>query len=349
MIRIGIAGLGFMGSMHAWGLRGRHTTGGRKVEGGELVAIASADPRKRAGDWSGIRGNYGPRGGPEDVAGIRMHASVEGLIADPGVDLVHVCLPNPLHRPVTEAALAAGKHVFVEKPIALTLADADAMIAAAHRASRVLCVAHVVPFRAEYAFAVEAVRSGRFGAPLGGAFKRLLARHDGPPDPARLFTYGGMGLDLHIHDTHFIRMLFGPPREVRSRGTLVGDGLLDYVTTQYAFADPRLVVTSQSGAISAAARPFVHGFELYFERATLAFESGAIPLTVFGADGAVTRPELPARTDVDSFTDQVQVVVDMIRSGSDPGPLAAARGRDALALCLAEAESVRRGEPVRFA
>lgn len=346
MVNSGIAGVGFMGMMHAYGLRGRHASPGRSVRGARLAAIASADPRKRAGDWSMIRGNYGPAGGAEDLADVRAHATVDALLADPGVDLVHVCLPNPLHRPVTEAALAAGKHVFVEKPVALTLADADAMIAAARRHGRVLCVAHVLPFRSEFGFALEAARSGRYGAPLGARFKRLVARSDGPPDPRRLATYGGMGIDLHIHDTHFIRMLFGPPRRVSSRGFAVGDGFLDYVNTQYEFADPRLMVTCQSGAISAAGRPFTHGFELYLERATIGFDLDGLPLTVWGADGTVDRPALPPRTDVDSFVDQIQRVVDTISAGADPGPLAADAAREALALCLAEAESVRSGGPV---
>jgi predicted dehydrogenase len=157
-----------------------------------------------------------------------------------------------------------------------------------------------------------------------------------------------MGIDLHIHDTHFIRMMFGPPREVRSRGLLVGDGLLDYVTTQYVFDDPGLIVTSQSGAINAAGRPFTQGFELQLERATIVFESGTIPLTVYGADGTTTHPVLPPRTDVDSFVDQIQRVVNTVTSGADPGPLAAERAREALALCLAEAESVRLGRPVNL-
>lgn len=340
MIRSGIAGIGFMGMMHAYGLLGRHVSPGRAVTGARLGALASSDDRKRHGDWTMIQGNYGPRGGREDLGGIRAHPSVEALLADPEVDLVHVCLPTPLHRRVAEAALDAGKHVLVEKPIAFTLADADAILAAARRNHRHLLVAHVLPFRSEFAFALKAAGSRRFGAPLGARLTRLLARPDGPSGSGGQAADSGAMIDLHVHDTHFIRMLFGSPVRVLSRGRP------DYVNTLYEFADPRLEVTSQSGMVSAAGRPFTHGFELYLERATIGFDLDGIPLTVWNADGTVERPELAPQTDVDAFVDEIQAAVSTIGRGGDPGPLAGSVAREALALCLAEAESVRTARPV---
>ena len=187
--------------------------------------------------------------------------------------------------------------MLVEKPIALTTADADAMVAAARAAGKLLMVGHVLPFFPEFAFALEAVRSGRHGALQAAHFLRVISKPDwssGIADPERS---GGPAIDLHIHDTHFIALLCGMPRGVHSRG-VVENGAVVHLTTQYLYDHPNLAVSCTSGALSQAGRPFAHGFELYFERATLAFEFAnlggeghvAMPLSVILPDGTVDRP-----------------------------------------------------------
>ena len=73
----------------------------------------------------------------------------DAAIAAAGVDAVDICLPTPLHRPVAERALAAGRHVLLEKPVALTLEDADAIGAAAGATEASLMVGHVLRFLPE--------------------------------------------------------------------------------------------------------------------------------------------------------------------------------------------------------
>ena len=125
MVRVGIAGIGFMGMIHYLAYE--------KVPGVKVVALASRDEAKLAGDWTSIQGNFGPRGSHMDLSGLKKHRRFDDLIADPKVDLIDICLPTEFHAPGTQQALAAGKHVFVEKPIALTAADADACLAAAKK------------------------------------------------------------------------------------------------------------------------------------------------------------------------------------------------------------------------
>src|SRR5437870_3825641 len=111
MLRIGIAGIGFMGMIHylAW----------QKVRGTKVIAIGSRDPKKRAGDWRGIRGNFGPEGTQMDLAGVAAYAEYDELLADAKVDLVDLCLPPGMHAAASCRASAAGKHVLCEKPMAL--------------------------------------------------------------------------------------------------------------------------------------------------------------------------------------------------------------------------------------
>src|SRR6478752_6068602 len=115
-VGIGIVGIGFMGMIHY--------LAARKLTGGRVVALCSRDARKLAGDWTSIQGNFGPRGTQMDLSGHARHAEFDALLADPGVDLVDLCVPNDEHAPMAIRALKAGKHVLVEKPIALTTADA---------------------------------------------------------------------------------------------------------------------------------------------------------------------------------------------------------------------------------
>ena len=157
MVGIGLVGVGFMGMIHY--------LASRKLAGGRVVAICSRDPRKRAGDWTGIQGNFGPPGTQMDLSSAAGYADIGELLADPNVSLVDLCVPNDEHAKLAIRALKAGKHVLVEKPIALTTADADAMVAAARASGKLLMVAHVLPFFPEFAFASEAVRSGRYGSP----------------------------------------------------------------------------------------------------------------------------------------------------------------------------------------
>ena len=96
-----------------------------------MAALCSRDPKKLAGDWTGIQGNFGPRGTQMDLSGTPGTPTSTTCWPIPTVDLVDLCVPNDEHARLAIQALEAGKHVLVEKPIALTTADADAMVAAA--------------------------------------------------------------------------------------------------------------------------------------------------------------------------------------------------------------------------
>src|ERR1700676_2867147 len=136
MVRIGIVSVGFMGMIHY--------LAARKLRGASVTAVCSRDPKKLAGDWRGIRGNFGPPGDMVDLSGVKKYDRLEALLADPDLDLIDVCNPTQAHPQTAIAALNAGKHVLVEKAIALQPQDADAMLAAARKAGRLLMVAHVL-------------------------------------------------------------------------------------------------------------------------------------------------------------------------------------------------------------
>src|SRR3954466_9508281 len=112
MLRVGLVGVGFMGWIHYLSYK--------KTKGVKLAAVCTRDERKLGGDWRGIQGNFGPPGEKVDLDGVTKYTDLKRLLADPSIDLADVCLPPNLHAEASVAALNAGKHVFVEKPMGLT-------------------------------------------------------------------------------------------------------------------------------------------------------------------------------------------------------------------------------------
>src|SRR5262249_50687623 len=157
----------------------------------------------------------------------------------------------------------AGKHVLVEKAIALTAEDADRMVEAAKKAGKLLMVAHVLPFFPDFAYAAQAVREGTHGKLQGAHFRRIISRPDWSSDIGHAAKTGGPAVDLHIHDTHFIGLLAGVPARVSSTGVVGADGAVEYLNTNYLYGPGGPAISCASGAVAMNARPFVHGYEIY--------------------------------------------------------------------------------------
>jgi predicted dehydrogenase len=339
MINVGIVGLGFMGMIHYLSYQ--------RIPGIRVAAICELDEKRLTGDWTDIRGNFGPPGTQMDLAGINTTTRLEDLLSDEQLDLIDVTLPPALHKASTVAALAAGKHVFCEKPMSLKLGDCDEMAAAAESHHRQLFVGHVLPFFPEYAWALQVVSSGTYGAIRGGAFRRVIS------DPAWLKNFwiadqvGGPLMDLHVHDAHFIRLLFGMPQGVSSRGRL-RQGLPEFWHSQFDYGATGPTVVATSGTIDQQGRPFNHGFEIHLEQATLLFEFAVVgdapsylcPPTILHANGEVQRVELGGGDPIDAFEAELREVAECVREKRSSDVLNSQLARDAVQLCEMQAHSL---------
>lgn len=171
-IKVAIFGTGFMGRVHTEALR---RLGNIEVIG---VAGSSAERARKFADTVSIE---------------RSTGDYRELIADPAVEAVHVCTPNSLHYEQSMAALAAGKHVLCEKPIALDAAQTRAIAAAAREAGRYVAEAYMIRFHPQWRRAVELATSGELGDLLA---VQCWFAYDNPPgdnlrnDP----VHGGGGL-----------------------------------------------------------------------------------------------------------------------------------------------------------
>ena len=173
-------------------------------------------------------------------------------------------------------------------------------------------------------------------------------------DLEELKRSGGPGIDLHIHDTHFVQLLCGMPDAVFSRGLLAAGNFAESLTTQYIYNDRDFSISCSSGGMSQSGRAFSHGFEIYLEKATLLYEfatlgdqpATSMPLTLLTETGEVQQVDLGETGPIDAFTEEIQYAVDAITDGYEPTALSAVGARDALALCYKEAESVKTGQIV---
>ena len=215
-------------------------------------------------------------------------------------------------------------------------------------------VAQVLPFFPEFKFAAEAIASGVYGKLRAAHFRRVISPPKWSGDMSDFRKLGGWGIDLHIHDNHFISLVCGVPQQVFSRGILE-EGFVNHVHTQYLYNDATVAVSAVSGGIAAEGLAFGHGFEIFLENATLMYSAGTVggewcpdrPLTVI-EKGKAKQPKLKGGGEwCSAFTAELQTAVDAVKTGEVPRLLSGELARDALKLCHAEAKSIATGKPVK--
>ncbi len=254
MQKIAIVGLGFMGTMHAQVYA--------QLRNARLVAVVDDKTSKR--DLSKLK------------LDVPVFGTLEEMLAACEVDVVDICLPTDLHAPFALKAIAAGKHVFCEKPLALKAADGRKIAAAAKKARVFLQVGQCIRFWPEYQALEAFVKSGKAGKLLSLS----LQRRTGQPgwsvggwllDGKRS---GGGAFDLHIHDTDFVHHLLGKPDAVTSAGTRDKTGW-SHIFTTYHFRN--VAVTAEGGWNYPVNWGFQMAFQAVFERGAVEFDSGASP------------------------------------------------------------------------
>lgn len=299
MLNVGLIGLGAMGRthFHCW----------RKCPGAQLVAISARDPQALAGEWAGQAFNLGDQAAQRvDVSGLARYASALDLIADPRVHAVDICTATPQHAALALAALRAGKHVLCEKPMALTLADCDAMARAARDADRQLMIAHCLRYWPHYIKAKDILDSGRHGRAIHASLHRTSALPAWSAGGwlSRVEESGGVILDMHIHDIDVALWWFGQPAAIHARGHC-RDGLPLFVDALWHYGAGGPAVHLHA-AWDPNGGDFRHAFSLVMENATLSYDlsvaGGALRLI---EDGKITTLPLdePAahQAEIDDF------------------------------------------------
>jgi predicted dehydrogenase len=338
MTRIGILGMGMMGWFHA-----RQYA---RLPGAQLAAIADLQPERLAAREE-VVGNIASDGGAIDFNAVARYPTAAALIDEAEVDVVDVCLPSYLHAQYAIRALQAGRHVLCEKPMALTVEDADAMIAASEQAGRTLMIAQCIRFWPEYTYLRRAVREGTYGKLLSLNMHRLGGRpvrswQGWFVDPARS---GGTIHDLHIHDVDYANYLLGLPDRVQAVGRRTeATGSYDIVHAAYSY-DGGPQVHLHAGW-SMAQIPFNYGFEAWFERGFLRLDGKADPrLMVF--DDLEQVDGRPAEVEAgDAYYNEIAYFVRCVETGEPPAECPPRSARDSLALIKRELAAIESGVAV---
>ncbi len=343
-INVGMVGTGFMAVAHlkAWA----------KVPGVRIAALCNPSGRNLDGSFAGVGGNVGD-GEPFrlDMTGVKTFRDPAELFADPDIQLVDITTPTKTHESLAVAALAAGKHALLEKPVSGTAAEAQRIaLAAAEATSRgvFLMPAHCLRFWPEWAWVRAAIADGRYGRVLSARFRRVAQ----PPGWGRAHffdgaTSGGALFDLHIHDADFVKFCFGKPRAVFASGHTKVSGAIDHVLAMYQVEGGATVSAEGRWAMSEGFG-FNMAYTVNFERATADYDSarGAEALKLFVPG---EKPEVLKPPGGDGYIGELAYFTECIRAGRAPEVVTPSDGADAVALCEAEAESIRTGRLVTLA
>ena len=328
MLRVGLIGCGGIGAVHA---KAYNALKDKAV----LVAIADFNQEKA-----------------KEIAkesGASVYRDAKEMLEREQLDLVDICLPTALHAEYVLAALDRVKNVLVEKPVCLTLDEAEKLLAKEKETGARVHVAHVVRFTTQYAYLKEIMDSGVYGKLVTADFHRFS------PKPTWVFDYdnpkrtGGMPIDLHIHDADYVRYLMGgDPDDVRTVASKTESGIIRHLWSTYFYGDT--VITAEASWDFPVCMPFDRGFRAVFEKATVALMSG-FGVTVYPEDGDAFQPELPERVKMDlginikdfgTFLFEIESFVDAILENRE-SPVPLSEAVDALRLVQKEL-SCARGE-----
>ncbi|MFT5462423.1 MAG: putative dehydrogenase, partial [Planctomycetota bacterium] len=312
-----------------------------------IVAIADRGLARRGGKKRSAkaeRGNLdtGDDGGPLfDPKTTVLSGDPAELLANVEVDLVSICTHTPSHVDLAIAALKAGKHVLVEKPVALSSKEVRRLARAAERSDKLCMPAMCIRFWPAWRWLWTAIQSGKYGAVRSATFRRLAPE----PSWAKGFysdtdASGGALFDLHVHDADFVRFCFGEPTSVSSCGTP------NHLTTQYRFEKGPAHVVAEGGWDHAAGFEFEMNFTVVFEKATADFRLNREQNLVLWKGKRASYPKISAGN---GYEGQVSHLLAAIRSGAKELD---ANMDDAYRLTRvleAEKKSLSSGRPVRLA
>jgi len=339
MIRVGIVGLGFMGEMHFRCYQA--------LDGAQVVAICDTDKGKFE-ETGGTAGNIEGAEAPLDLTGIELYDDFDKMLAEANLDALSVTLPTYMHKDYAVKALGAGVNVLCEKPLAMTVADAEAITGAAQQSGKLLQTGHCIRFWPEYAKTKEIIDSGQYGKVLAATFQRLSLTPTWSWDNWLMDASksGSAALDLHIHDSDFVQYVFGMPKAVFSRA--VGGPAaheFDHIVTQYVY-DEDCVVTAEGGWSMTPGFGFEMSFNVVLERATITYDCSRDPaFKVAPAEGDAFTPEIASG---DGYSNEIAHFVKAVAGESVPEIITPAQSVDSLRLVLAEKQSVTSGQSVEL-
>ncbi len=305
-----ILGYGFMGGVHLAAMQ--------KIA---VVTVKTVATRTKPSTDAPTRGNLNLESGPIPES-VHWTPDWRTAIEDPKIDAVDVCLPTDMHREVVTAALAEGKHVLSEKPLALTLSDCAAITEVAQKSGRIFMVGQVLRFMYPYQYAAKFID----GIGRNKITQSIFRRSTGYPHwggwLAQEQRSGGATVDLMSHDLDQALSLFGAPRSVSA----VSLGEVDTVRATLHYNSGLDVIVE--GGWLASDVPFSASFEISAEEKQLMFRDDRL----FEINRNVRSPvAIPAH---DPYFDEIAYFVACCQNNTRPALCLTAESALAVQLAL---------------
>ncbi|HYE17037.1 MAG TPA: Gfo/Idh/MocA family oxidoreductase, partial [Tepidisphaeraceae bacterium] len=340
---VGVIGLGMMGLTHLDAYAKRSDV--------KVVAISDKNPDRLSGKARAVGNVEGQAQGGFDLSSAKGYTEGLDLINDPAVQLVDVCVATPWHVELALAALAAGKHVLVEKPLARTSADARRLADAAAKSKGLAMCAMCMRFWPGWTWLKDAIDRQTYGRVLSAQFRRMASM---PPGAfyANADLSGAAVLDLHLHDTDFVQFCFGLPAAVYSRGYSKTTTGIDHVRTEYLYppfpapSGPPLaapIVSAEGSWAMTDGYEFRMEYTVNFERATAVYDLRATDKLVLYASGQRTAVPLEDRMGYDI---EIEYFLRCIARNERPKTITLEDAAHAIRITEAEEQSARTGEIV---
>ena len=334
MKKFAILGYGFIGAVHAATIK--------KVAGAELVAVVEKDKNK----WHSVtHGNIDIEGmEPLDAP---IFETIDDMLQTVDVDCISICLPTFLHREYTAQAMAAGLDVVCEKPMALTLEDCDAMIAASKKYEKQLFVAQCIRFWPEYQFLKKLHDSEELGELLSLRLQRLSGMPAwGGPDSwfFRDDKSGGCLFDLHVHDIDFAQYLLGRPRAVQAQGVNLKNGANAAVTANFLYDDNMTCSIEASWLYHSG---FKMSYSAIYEDGQVEFDSTQTPALKVWREGK-EEPEIIQTPESDGYIEEYKYFLECLEKGVESEMITPASARLSIQLALAERASLEESKIVEL-
>ena len=331
-LKVGVIGLGSMGSTHL----------DIYSQISEVEVVAVADPKKNRLDGSSkAEGNISGQA-QGSVVGFEAKKYLDGmdLIDDPDIELVDICVGTNLHFIFVEAALAKGKHVLVEKPLARTYDEAKKIVELALNSSTNIMSAMCLRYWPAWVWLKKVIDNKQYGRCLSLTCKRQTSH-----PPGTFYSNddecGGALLDLHVHDTDFINYCFGMPKAVFSQGYKGPSGGIDHVATHYIYDQSQNapLVTAEGTWTMQEGYGFNMSYTANFEKATACYLlDDEETLTLFRSS---YEPEIIKLDEGMGYEFEIRSFVDEILRGEKSDMTLLNQAAKSIAIIEAEQVSIR--------
>lgn len=276
---------------------------------------------------------------------VRTTSHWQDIVKEPAVDVVFIATPTPTHREFATEALRNGKHVFCEKPVALTLDDAEAMYEAAQNSGgKLLMIGQVLHYWPDYVQAHNIVTSGKIGEVRIARTSRCVCMPTGWY--ADEVQSGGVILDLALHDIDFLIWTLGPVDSVYAQGeNCLGKGMaefIDYAQIQLNFASGAIAHVEASWAVPPTF-PFSTSLEMSGTNGLIQMDNSeqATSLELYPPSGAVAKSK---PIEYNGYFGEIDAFVDAIVNKAERAPIDVCDVLHPLEVALAAKESIHTGK-----